>query len=560
MHTLYIDAFAMGQYSRRRRTKLEWSKAIGAKSKARRLRLRPVRDGIYQCPIENCEHEGFISQRGCRKHINCVHGWYFYFDTKPSVREAFPEDVTRLASYTLPTRARTVNMPSFKITTLFGEKFLKWLQSDGGGGKSELQSRQICIRALKFFKYCCEDSDENAELVENVVDFCLGSVNLLNDFLDWLKFDWSMGYSGCIGYVNAFTHALDFRRCYSPADNVLKTFMVTEIYLVRVRKCLSKRMKLQWTKVLDIDMYISNGCWATLGDLQKVIPFHQKHFDNVLRQCQSEGGDCAMHDLTFSTSFITALLFLKVKATRPMTFQYLTIQMIEKVSKEGFIDQAIFKTSDIYGFDSLHFEPDLLKTLKDYINFIRPKLNPRCDYLLITSNGNQNTKFSAMLGRMTFLAIGKYINPTRFRQIIETESSEKLSLKEQQLLSEDQKHSSNVAKVHYKKLRSRDVSIRAKSFLQKMISDVEVGQSSSTSSTPSTEQVSDSDCTITHVSTRVKKQPFSSQEDTCLKKGIKKHGWGNWTAILKDSDYGFLSSRKPATLHRRANLRRFDKL
>ena len=117
----------MGQYSRRRRTKLEWSKAIGAKSKARRLRLRPVRDGIYQCPIENCEHEGFISQRGCRKHINCVHGWYFYFDTKPSVREAFPEDFTRLASYTLPTRARTVNMPSFKITTLFGEKFLKWL-------------------------------------------------------------------------------------------------------------------------------------------------------------------------------------------------------------------------------------------------------------------------------------------------------------------------------------------------------------------------------------------------------------------------------------------------
>ena len=101
------------------------------------------------------------------------------------------------------------------------------------------------------------------------------------------------------------------------------------------------------------------------------------------------------------------------------------------------------------------------------------------------------------------MAIGKYINPTRFRQIIETESSEKLSLKEQQLLSEDQKHSSNVAKVHYKKLRSRDVSIRAKSFLQKMISDVEVGQSSSTSSTPSTEQASDSDCTITHVSTRV---------------------------------------------------------
>ena len=115
MHTLYIDAFAMGQYSRRRLTNLEWSKAIGAKSKARRLRLRPVRDGIYQCPIENCEHEGFISKRGCRKHMNCVHGWYFYFDTKPSVREAFPVDVTRLASYTLPSGHSTLRKRCYNV-------------------------------------------------------------------------------------------------------------------------------------------------------------------------------------------------------------------------------------------------------------------------------------------------------------------------------------------------------------------------------------------------------------------------------------------------------------
>ena len=519
--------------------------------------MRPSKNGIYYCPINLCENEGFVSERGCRKHINNVHGWYLYFDSKPNEKEVFPGDATRLASYTLPSRTRTVSMPSFKVTNLFGGRYLKWLQSDGGGGKSSLQSKQICVRVLKYFKYCCEDSDENAELVDNIVDFCLGSVNLLNDFLDWLKFEWSMGYSGCIGYVNALTHALDFRRCFSPPDNVLKTFMVAEIYLVRVRKCLSKRMKLHWLKVLDIDTYINNGCWATLSDLQKVVPYHQGHFEDVLKQCQLEGGSCANHELTFATSFITALLFLKVKASRPMTFQYLTTQMIENVSKDGFIDQAIFKTADVYGFDSLHFEPHLLQIINDYIKFIRPKLNPSCDFLLITSTGKQNTKLSAMLGRMTFLAIGKYISPTRYRQIIETESSEKLTVEEQQLLSEEQKHTSNVAKIHYKKLRSRDVTVKAKSFLKKLISEDNEEHSPLSNKEGA---VDDSDCRITRVSTNTPKHTFSFQEDLCLKKGIKKHGWGNWNSILKDPDYTFLPSRRAATLHNRAKLRRFAKI
>ena len=38
-----------------------------------------------------------------------------------------------------------------------------------------------------------------------------------------------------------------------------------------------------------------------------------------------------------------------------------------------------------------------------------------------------------------FLAIEKYVNPTRYRQIIETEKDEKLTVEEQVSLSEDQK-------------------------------------------------------------------------------------------------------------------------
>ena len=54
-------------------------------------------------------------------------------------------------------------------------------------------------------------------------------------------------------------------------------------------------------------------------------------------------------------------------------------------------------------------------------------------------------------------AINKYIHPTRYRQIVETQSFNERTYEEQRILSEDQKHSSAVAKVHHQKRQSRKV-------------------------------------------------------------------------------------------------------
>ena len=149
-----------------------------------------------------------------------------------------------------------------------------------------------------------------------------------------------------------------------------------------------------------------------------------------------------------------AALFLTVKASHPMTCQFLTVQMVESIGENGIINQTIFKTKEKYEFDSLIFSNDVLTLIKNYINFIRPRLNPCCDYVLICRNGKQISKLSNIFGRVVFLAIEKYINPTRYRQVIETESAEKLAAGEQPCLSENQKHTSNVAKIHYQKLRA----------------------------------------------------------------------------------------------------------
>ena len=66
------------------------------------------------------------------------------------------------------------------------------------------------------------------------------------------------------------------------------------------------------------------------------------------------------------------------------------------------------------------------------------------------------------MSKLVFEAIGKYIHPTRYRQIVETESVQKLSPGEQDIMSRDQKHSSQVAKIHYQKLSSREIVEKAK--------------------------------------------------------------------------------------------------
>lgn len=246
----------------------------------------------------------------------------------------------------------------------------------------------------------------------------------------------------------------------------------------------------------------------------------------------------------------------------------------------------MFKTREKYGFDSIIFSNEVIDIMIGYISCIRPRLNPICDYLLISRNGTQLKSISDIFGRIVYQAIGKYINPTRYRQIIETESASKLDVHQQHLLSEDQKHTSNVARVHYKKQQSRDVARKSKECMEKLINNRVCNETLSGISRNISMQISnetesdksnhnddsersvnsqrDTACdfdmsAITSTSSaitssvgRQKKIPFSKTEDKSLLEGIRKYGGGKWTSILNDPIYSFHPSRKAATLLTRA--------
>ena len=557
-----------------KKCKVNWSDIDGASPKPKRLHLeKDEADSLYHCPIQECDHDGFQSQRGCRKHVNTKHGWFFYFNEKPDSKEIdFAMENTIQDRTSEATKHAVKLLPSFSSSCDIGEVFTKWLTGSGGGCKKDRTAQQIVTRCLKFLRFCCEDEEE---LTSDVVDFSLCSPNLLFKFIDYLQDECKLGGGGRLGYIDAISEMIDFRKLHGASEAVLRKFSATELYLKRARKTVAKMMRLQWTQDLDIETLEARGHWATMEELLEVVKFHLPRYENTVKICKSSPAQVNPSDLTFATKFVAMYLFIKVKGSRPMTYQYLTVDMIAAAKeKGGFIDQKAFKTAGKYGFDSLILTDTNMQVLNGYISYVRPLLKPRCDFVLVNRNGDQHGKLGEIMSKLVFDAIGKYIHPTRYRQIVETQSLNQLSSEEQRILSEDQKHSSAVAKVHYQKQRSREVALNSHECLQKLqgAKGSEVDEDVHARLGDSTSEAGRSVEKVQNISSSPEKDAlpkrilrshknirhvlkFTKEEDEFLKEGITKHGFGQWTAILRDNDFHFQEGRTADSLKKRAGMK-----
>ena len=128
--------------------KVDWSKIDGSSPKPKRLHLeKEETDSLYHCPMQACDHDGFKSQSGCRKHVNTKHSWFFFSDEKPdisSTKELADDDTS---SEITKQTARV--MPSFSVSSQIGELFTKWLTGSGGGCKKDRAAQQIAKRCFK---------------------------------------------------------------------------------------------------------------------------------------------------------------------------------------------------------------------------------------------------------------------------------------------------------------------------------------------------------------------------------------------------------------------------
>ena len=96
----------------------------------------------------------------------------------------------------------------------------------------------------------------------------------ISEFIENLETSIGMGHSGQLGYINALGDLIDYRKYQGVTPQVLQNFSVVEMLIRRARRCISKKMRIQWNSELDIDSSEKRGHWATIEDLQAVIPYH----------------------------------------------------------------------------------------------------------------------------------------------------------------------------------------------------------------------------------------------------------------------------------------------
>ena len=459
--------------ARRRVLFVDWNSVNGSANGKRKLSIKENDQGKFTCPAKLCLHSDFESKRGLRKHIDNKHPWYYYFDEQPEIKR---EEIEHNQPV-LQKKASTSSKPYYSIEEGIGYTFLRWLKTTCGGGKNEREAKQIAKRALKFLMNSTGDNESQAPLSFELIDCCLGSTTIILNFLTTLEDEWKMSSSGALNYVKSISDLMDFRKSTGVNDNKLRCFTITEVYLRRAKENLRKKKRLDGTRNFDLETLIGRDSWASLEEMERVIPYHIVEFKDIINKCKLQKPLPNKQELTFCTRFITTYLFLRVKCSRPMTFQFLTLPMIQKAKQcDGFIDQREFKTAGRYLFDTLILNEEIFTILDTYIDFVRPLLKPKCDYLLVSTTGNQYQSLTTAMTILVHQAIGKYIHPTRYRQIVETTSADRLSRSEQEIISEDQKHSSDVAKIHYKKKQSRIVAAQGKKCMEKMLGSARQNQ------------------------------------------------------------------------------------
>ena len=195
---------------------------------------------IYHCSVESCSHPGFTSKRGCRKHINNIHPWYFYFDENPT--RDINDQITSISSnQDLEKKTCTIYMPSYPVNSGVALEFSSWLTAICGGGISKLQSQQTASRAMKFLKF--RSGEDEDELTSSFINYCLGCPQLITDFVEVLKNEWKIGSSVQLSYLHAISDLIDFRKAHGASADALRNFGISEVYLTRGKKFLARQKK-----------------------------------------------------------------------------------------------------------------------------------------------------------------------------------------------------------------------------------------------------------------------------------------------------------------------------
>ena len=173
---------------------------------------------------------------------------------------------------------------------------------------------------MKFLMASVGDSEVEQRVSEEFIDCCLGSPSIVINFFKISTEVWKISSSAALNYMKSVSDLMDWRKSNGVSDNVLRSFAVSEVYIRRGKDNLSKKKKLEYSRNLDLEQLISRDSWATVEEMEEVIPYHTPRYKYVLDLCKEGTSSPGVSQLAFASRFLATFFFLRVKCTRPMTY------------------------------------------------------------------------------------------------------------------------------------------------------------------------------------------------------------------------------------------------
>ena len=147
---------------------------------------------MYFCPRDFCDHNGFYLKEDAES------------TSRPSmigistltINQKLEMIQLRLSQeFCSPDRRpEQQKIPSFSTSTIVAVEFQHWLESTASGEKGKSQAAQVCSRTMTFLRLCFEDNSHEGDVTCRWY-YCLGSANLICQFLDAMENDWKLGHS-----------------------------------------------------------------------------------------------------------------------------------------------------------------------------------------------------------------------------------------------------------------------------------------------------------------------------------------------------------------------------
>lgn len=121
-----------------------------------------------------------------------------------------------------------------------------------------------------------------------MIEFSLCSRRLLFKFIICLQEECKLGHGERLGYLDAISELIDFKKVNGASHGVVRKFSAMELYIKREYKTVGKIVRLQWTQGLDVKSLEARGHWPSMEELLEVVSFHLPRYEQTVKTCQND--------------------------------------------------------------------------------------------------------------------------------------------------------------------------------------------------------------------------------------------------------------------------------